>query len=167
MKTVTSVLIVLLAWPLSASAQERNLSRGQGYVFFAAGVGNIGPGTANMQFGGGGEGFIYRGLGMGVEISPVMPWSTPSNLGVADFVIGLGSANVSYHILPATNEHAVEPFLTAGYSLFFRAGAFHGYNAGGGINVWLNKKKAIRFEAREHRSRNYHTLGFRLGVTFR
>jgi hypothetical protein len=63
----------------------------------------------------------------------------------------------------------LEPFVTAGYSLFFRAGVTHGRNAGGGINVWLNEKVAARFEVRDQRSSPWrrNVFSFRLGVTFR
>jgi hypothetical protein len=57
--------------------------------------------------------------------------------------------------------------VTAGYSLFFRAGTNHGYNVGGGVNVWMNKNAAPRFEVRRHASYRYDTVNFRMGMTFR
>jgi len=79
----------------------------------------------------------------------------------------LGSANLSYHFLPSTTDRKLEPFLTAGYSLFFRAGISHGYNVGGGLNVWLDKTVGTRFEIRDQESWYRETLSFRIGVTFR
>jgi len=162
---------VFFSLSLSVAAQEPNRSRGQGYVFFAPGIGNLGPGKATLQIGAGGEGFIYKGFGIGAEIGPVGPWSAVHygqySLGWIDNVVGLGSANLSYHLLPGTTDHALEPFVTAGYSMFFRAGISQGSNFGGGVNVWLSKDIAMRFEVRDHESWWRRNVGFRLGVTFR
>src|SRR5262249_25793068 len=169
MKRLVSIGVVFCACALTASAQSPKVSRGQGYVFFAPGFGNIGPfdeGTgADMHVGAGGEGFIYKGLGLGLEIGPVGPWST-SGLGWSNFVVGLGSANLSYHFLPSTSERKIEPFATAGYSLFFRALISQGYNAGVGVNRWLSRSVAMRFEIRGHRSYRRQFTGFRVGLTF-
>ena len=161
-------IALLLGLSLPASAQSPNRSRRQGYFFFAPGVGNVGPATANIHIGVGGDRFVYKGLGVGVEVGPLGPLSnSPNGLGWTDSVQGLGSANLSYHFLPSTTERRLEPFVTAGYSLFFRAGISQGYNTGGGVNVWLNRKAAMRFEVRDHHSYSRDTLSFRIGMTFR
>lgn len=166
MKLLVWIATAFWALSLNASAQPFNRSKPQGYVFSAPGVGNIGPGKANIQFGAGGEGFIYKGLGIGVELGGVGPLAS-NNGSFSDWVVGLGSANLSYHFLPETPNHRLEPFVTAGYSLFFRAGLSHGYNAGSGVNVWLNRSVAMRFEIRDHHSWRRDSLSFRLGLTFR
>ena len=152
---MTFAVLFTLSFP--AAAQEPNRSKGQGYLLFASGVSNIGPGSAALQIGGGGEGFIYRGLGFGIEILAVG----------TDWVVGLGSANFSYHLLPRTKDRKLEPFVTAGYSTFFRHGIVQGYNVGGGVNVWLNKNVGMRFEVRDHEAARRYAVGFRIGVTFR
>src|SRR5439155_9588175 len=119
MKKLVSIS-VCFAFSLTAQAQAPNPSKGQGYVFFAPGIGN--PYRQTRHFGAGGEGFIYKGLGIGAEIGPVGPWSTPRDGGWTDYVIGLGSANFSYHFFPGTADTELEPFVTAGYSMFFRHG---------------------------------------------
>jgi hypothetical protein len=168
MRRLVSIGVVFCACTLTALAQSPNVSRGQGYVFFAPGFGNIGPdrAQADVHIGAGGEGFIYKGLGLGAEIGPVGPLST-SGFGWSDFVVGLGSANLSYHLLPGTSERKLEPFVTAGYSLFFRAGISQGYNAGFGVNRWLKRNVAMRFEVRRHFSYHPQFTGFRMGLTFR
>jgi hypothetical protein len=170
MKVLVS-LVLFCSLPLSVAAQEPNRSRGQGYIFFAPGVGNIFERRATLQFGAGGEGFVYNGLGIGVEIAPVGPWSVPSgsqfSLGWIDYVVGVGSANLSYHFLPATTDRQLEPFVTAGYNVFFRAGVTHGANVGAGINIWLKRNVAMRFEVRDQQSWYRDNLSLRLGVTFR
>jgi hypothetical protein len=163
MKIYMSIAAVFFAISFSASAQSLDRPKGQGYVFFAPGVGNIDrdfdrdSGESNIHIGVGGEGFIYKGLGIGAEIGGVGK----------GYVVGLGSANLSYHFFPQTPDSKIEPFVTAGYSMFFRAGTFHGYNAGGGMNVWLNKDVAMRFEVRNQHTRAYETISFRIGLTFK
>ena len=174
MRVFTSVASVFLIFSSSALAQEPNRSRGQGYFFFALGMGDNGPEGRGHQYqpdihlGAGGEGFIYKGLGVGAELGPFFPTKTGSPFsGWSDWAEGLGSANLSYHFLPDTIDRKFEPFVTAGYSLFFRAGTFNGYNGGGGVNVWMNKNAALRFEGRFHVAYEHHFAGFRIGMTFR
>ena len=173
MKLFTSVTSVLLIFSSSALAQEPNRSRGQGYLFFAPGIGNIGPQSGNqldIHVGGGGEGFIEKGFGVGAELGLV----SAKNAGIYypsqtwfNQAIGLGSANLSYHFVPSTIDRKFEPFVTGGYSLFFRHGTSSGMNIGGGVNVWMNENVALRLEGRAHLADLYQFAGFRIGVTFR
>jgi hypothetical protein len=178
MKVFTSVASVLLICSSSVLAQEPNLSRGQGYIFFALGMGDIGPAghtyQQNIHIGAGGEAFIDKGLAVGAELGAVGPTKTGYGLGWFDWAFGLGSANLSYHFLPSTIDRKFEPFLTAGYSMFFHHGVFNGYNVGGGVNVWMNKDVALRFEGRFHSAYHgeaggdtHNFAGFRMGITFR
>jgi len=57
--------------------------------------------------------------------------------------------------------------VTAGYRLFFGRPPSSGYNVGGGMNVWLNKRVAMRVEVREQKSHGREVFGIRTGVTFR
>jgi hypothetical protein len=182
MRVFTSIASVFFIFSSSALAQEPNRSRGQGYFFFALGGGTIGPQGHQYQpdihVGAGGEGFIYKGLGVGAELGPVGPTKNCSYsggqcpLGWFAWAFGLGSANFSYHFLPSTIDRKFEPFVTAGYSMFFHHGVFNGYNVGGGINVWMTKNAALRFEGRFH-STGIDAVyvnqfaGFRVGMTFR
>jgi len=157
MRVLVSIAAVFFTISFYANAQTPDRSRGQGYAFFAPGVSNISYNNAVIHIGAGGEGFIYKGLGIGAELGGVGK----------DYVIGLGSVNLSYHLFPRTTDRKLEPFVTAGYSVFFRAGTYHGYNAGGGINVWLKKDLALRFEIRDQHSWYHKAVSFRIGVTFR
>ena len=172
MKVFTFVASVFFIFASSVLAQEPNRSRGQGYFFFALGMGDSGPAghtyQQNIHVGAGGEGFIDKGLAIGAELGPLGPTKTGSPfLGWSDWVVGLGSANLSYHFLPDTIDRKFEPFVTAGYSMFFRHGIFNGYNVGGGVNLWVNKSAALRFEGRFHSAYDHNFAGFRIGMTFR
>jgi hypothetical protein len=116
-------------------------------------------------------------MSVGAEVGPLIPWSPPGSGGFGfSNANGLGSANIAYHFLPETTDRKLEPFLTAGYSLFFHelsipgrglTGTQSGYNAGGGANLWLQRKTAIRLEVRHQSSVWYKTMDVRIGVTFR
>src|ERR1700757_2314987 len=100
MRVFTSVASVFFIFASSALAQEPNRSRGQGYFFFALGMGDNGPEGHQYQpdihLGAGGEGFIYKGLGVGAELGPFFPTKTGSPFsGWSDWAVGLGSANLS------------------------------------------------------------------------
>jgi|SRR5262245_8320233 len=166
MKTLISTALLLIALSLPALAQTSNSSRGQGYLFVAPGVvmGNSRLSSgASFHIGGGGEGFVYKGLGVGAEIGAVGQLPDFSN-----YYFGLGSVNLSYHFPPSATEPKLEPFVSLGYTLFFRAGLTHGGHAGFGVNRWLNKNVALRFEIRDDVEGGHgHLLGFRIGVTLR
>ena len=61
---------------------------------------------------------IYRGLGIGAEIGPVGPWSDwgMARIALAGLCVMVGSANLSYHFMPATTEGSGA--VTAGYTIF-------------------------------------------------
>jgi len=132
---------------------------GQGYVFFAPGVSAPG-GTATAHLGGGGEA-LFHAVGVGAEIGYVTPMRSFGD------GVGILSPNASYHFL---RNQKVSPFVTGGYSLFFRDGHLNGFNFGGGANYWLFERTALRFEVRDNVIREYsssHLVGFRVGLTFR
>lgn len=147
-----------------AAAQTPDGHRAQGYVF--GGAGGIAPDGvgSTLQFGVGGEGLIYKGLGAGGELSYLTP---SSKLGDG---FGILSANGSYHFINASGRGRVVPFVTGGYSFFFRSGYANGFNAGGGINYWFRDRMGLRVEFRDQvipDGRAMHLLGIRLGLSFR
>jgi hypothetical protein len=170
MKLVVCAITLIGTFSTMASAQEPSRSRYEGYLFAGPGIGNIGPGegsVGDVHFGFGGERFFYKGLSLGAEIGAVGPVSAgPPDPGFSDWVVGLGSTNAAYHFL-APNGRGVEPFLTGGYSLFFRAGLSHGYNVGGGSDFWMKRNLGLRFEVRDQQSSNRDVVSFRVGVVFR
>ncbi|HYR85113.1 MAG TPA: hypothetical protein VE422_13605 [Terriglobia bacterium] len=178
MKKLVYVCGIFFAFSASASAQAIT-PRWNGYLFFAPGASNLdfNGGRATIHIGGGGEAFIYNGLSVGAEVGPFFPWSPPGRGSTCcSDVHGLGSANIGYHFLPKTTDRKLEPFLTAGYSLFFGnlsipgrglTGTQSGYNAGGGLNWWFQQKAAIRLEVRHQSSVWYKTMDIRIGMTFR
>jgi hypothetical protein len=159
MKQLVIASSVLLLMAVTGFAQETKEDRGQGYVFLGPGVRSP-RGSGVAHFGGGGEA-LFRGFGVGGELGYLAPWQNFSN------GIGVASANGSYHVASGK----VSPFLTGGYSLFFRSATLNGFNFGGGVNYWFRENMALRFEVRDNvmsPSRNAtHFVGFRVGLTFR
>jgi hypothetical protein len=81
--------------------------------------------------------------------------------------MGVVSAN---GLVPVSNRK-VSPFVTAGYTLFFRDFTVNGFNFGGGTNYWFSESKGLRFEVRDNVASEsgdtVHFVGFRVGLAFR
>lgn len=146
-------------------------------------MGGVAGRDTSLQFGGGGEWLIGHGVGMGAELLRSSQSWQGTSIGTT-----IGSVDVSYHFGPSTDSRKVEPFVTGGYTFFYRAadlGHGNGGNFGGGVNLWLSRHAALRLEIRddiggrdlseeveEPQSSYYlrssrHLVGFRIGVTFR
>jgi hypothetical protein len=198
MKKLIVRAALLLLVPMLASAQDADhVYHVEGYSFFAgarSGTGSFQWGSSTIslpsgsvsnspQFGGGGEGFVYKGLGLGGELLR----STQSWEG-ATLNTWIGSVNVSYHTRPSTKNRKLEPFVTGGYSFFSVPGTglgiANGGNFGVGINIWPKDHAALRLEIRDdvggrdlsvefdpsgttYLRSSQHLVGFRIGYTFR
>src|SRR5262245_37805364 len=157
MKTIL-LTAIFAAFAGAASAQSIT-----GYVFGAPG-GVTGPGKtrATLQAGAGFEAALPKGFGAGVEagvLSPFVSWG--------DETLGFFSANGFYHF---RRDRQVDPFVTAGYTTFFRSGHLNLFNFGGGVNLWATRHIGGRIELRDQINSTYETLhywNFRLGLTFR
>jgi len=66
-KTVLGLLIAVWV-PVAVLAQTADEHKGQGYVYFAPGVATFdGQSGGMLHIGAGGEGLVYKGLGVGAE----------------------------------------------------------------------------------------------------
>ena len=197
MKKLIAAVALLLTVPALGSAQIADHQyHGEGYWFFAGATSGTasfqsGSSTTSLrsgsvsnspQFGGGGEGFVYKGLGLGGEFLR----STQSWEG-STLDTWIGSVNVSYHTRPSTKNRRLEPFVTGGYTFFYVSNITlphaNGGNFGVGVNIWLMRHTALRLEIRDdvggrslsaefepegtYYLRSQHLVGFRIGVTFR
>ncbi len=163
---IASLIFGLSAWAhagsstLSEAANEHN---GQAFVFFAPGAEKTGSySVGSAHFGGGAEGFLYRGLGVGAEVGYLTLWR--------DFSMGIGMLSIdgSYHF---NRERKLSPFVSGGYSMAFRTGHINLYNFGGGVNYWFHDRIGLRLEFRDHVYSRFspatHCLGGRIGLSFR
>jgi len=185
-----------LALPLAVSGQEVDRPyHGQGYFIFAAAPARVSFATGGSapvslqsnanahQLGGGGEFLAGAGVGFGGELfNSTQLWQG------ASLNTWIGSIDVSYHFGSSRKKRRVEPFVTGGYTFYYVANIDlvheNGGNFGGGVNVWLLHRTALRLEIRDDiggqdlsaefepegtyflRS-SRHLVGFRLGMTFR
>ncbi len=176
---------LLLAVPALVSAQDTDRQpRGQGYVFAGAGTHQMGP-TAGF----GVEGYVYKGLGVGAELEAT-GIGTTTNFN--SNIIGVGSADLSYHFFPKKIQGNVAPFAAGGYTNFFGQDVFlqypgprspgnftHGFNLGGGVDLFATKHAGVRFDVRYngHGGRilwasfpnlaQFSFVAFRIGLAFR
>ncbi len=158
---------ILILIPAAARAQSSEGTKAQASVFCAPGaLTGGGATTSTVHFGGGGEALVYKGLGVGAEIGYLTPWDSFGD------GIGIFSANGSYNFFPRHGEKKLVPFVTGGYSLFFRSGSANGFNFGGGVNWWLKPKLGLRLEFRDQvwpgrYDSAAHFFEFRVGLAFR
>ncbi len=136
-----SLAVLVLAAASDCRAQDSPYP-GQGYLFAApGGIVTSGAAAGTLQFGGGGEGFLFKGFAVGGEVGYVAPMKSSRD------GFGLLSVDGSYHF---GRKHRVVPFLTGGYSLAFRSGTANLANFGGGSTYWIGNRTGIRFEFRDH-----------------
>jgi hypothetical protein len=117
-----------------------------------------------LQFGAGGEKVLGKGVGIGAEIGAL-----GERQYFSDTVFGVFSPNGYYHFNHGRHIK-VDPFVTAGYTLFFRSGSANLFNVGGGLNYWVKHSLGVRLELRDQVQPGggsaVHYWGFRLGLVF-
>ena len=153
MKGIITIIALLLMGPAWLPAQEADQQpHGQGYLF-------VGEGTHQMGLtaGFGGEGYFYKGLGAGAELEATGMGGTTN---VNSSLIGVGSADLSYHFFPKKNHLYPSPFVAGGYSILFGhdnwiqpplVTARHyasGFNVGVGLDYFATKHVGMRFDVR-------------------
>lgn len=171
MRQIPFVLALFISLSVVGSAQTTSSKTTQptndrgysyGYIFAAPG-GTSGGGGGTLHIGGGGDGVFSNGVGIGAEVGYIAPFEY--------FGDGLGtfSINGSYHMKSGKSEKLV-PFVTGGYTGFFRSGYANGVNFGGGVNYWFKPRVGLRVEFRDNvflQEGSAHFLNVRVGLTFR
>jgi hypothetical protein len=159
MKKFIMVIAVLILSQGLALGQTSGERKGWGYIFGGVG-GRDGVGSnAVVNVGGGGEGIIAGGFGVGGELGYLASTRDTSN------GFGLGSVNLSYHF---NRAQKLVPFVTGGGSVGFRGGATGGGNIGGGVHYWMSDNVGLRLEVRDFifSSDSPNTVVFRVGLSF-
>jgi len=169
MQRLIVTIAMLLMIPALLPAQNATPRyAGQGYMVFGFGTGT-GVYTHPLlgQVSGGGEGFLYKGLGVGAE---------------AGIVFGTGggavtaSGDLSYHLGRHAHRGRLDPFVLGGISFVgpTEKGGGRGspaLNFGGGATIWLADHAGLRLEFRDIAGAAFwsfdHYLSWRVGVTFR
>jgi hypothetical protein len=151
-------LFLILTFAAAAAAQSTS-----GYIFVAPGGATGSARTqATLQAGGGGELALPKHFGAGAELgalSPIGSWG--------EATLGVFSLSGYYHFL---GNNRIDPFVDAGYTLFFRDGHVNLFHFGGGANFWATRHLGARVELRDQVDTSYGTIhywGFRLGIAIR
>ncbi|HYZ87067.1 MAG TPA: outer membrane beta-barrel protein [Bryobacteraceae bacterium] len=148
----------LLTLSVPAAAQNGHL-----YVFGGPGGASNHGTTTTIDVGGGGELLLDYGIGIGIEGGYLFPASSSGDgLGTVSF-------NGYYHFIDR-GRGRWDPFVTGGYSGFFRSDYSNLGNFGGGANYWVSDRWGIKLEFRDHVHSNFRTThfwNFRFGVNFR
>ena len=128
-----------------------------GYGFIGGAFGGHGGLDGAFRYGIGGEGRLAPLVTAGGEIGGI----SQNGAGV------LASGNVSVHI-PA-RPHAIDPFVTGGFSVGHKGETGLWVNLGGGVNYWFQHRLGVRAEFRGYPG-GYHLNSFaefRFGIAFR
>lgn len=165
---VSSGIIVLLSafCVFSQPTEENHVATGYGYIYGAPGVGLSFCGCGNIAavaLGGGAEGLLKRGFGLGVDGGYFFAPSAGAQYG-----IGLVSPSALYQFKTRSKTN---PFVLGGYTLAFRGGVANLVHFGGGVNHWLSQHWGLRVEVRYLMSPQYPdeagALQFRVGALIR
>jgi hypothetical protein len=149
--------------PALALAQEGPGVHYRPYVFVAPGA--VSTELATLHAGGGFDVVARNGLGASVEVGYLAPLLEGFGYGV-----GVISTNAVFHA-GRPRRHRVTPFVTGGYTLWFRRDSASAVNVGGGVHYWMRDGVGLRAEFRDHlpvgnyRSRP-HIWGARVGLTW-
>ena len=156
------VILLFVLLPVAAVAQSGD-RRGQGYAFVAPTTSS--GGGFGLHIGAGGEGLVYKGLGVGGEVGYI---------GLARGLsggAGILSPNVSYNFRSASKSGKFVPFVTGGYSAVIGSGGVGtAINFGGGMNWWFKERVGLRLEVRDHippQVPSIHIVGVRIGLALR
>jgi hypothetical protein len=162
MRQIWIMVCVLALIPASLFAEEQKKpSSGHGYGFW--GIGGINAEEKVQHYGFGAEGYVFRGLGAGVELGYLAPFQH------ADSGVGVLSINGLYDF-DRSKLRGISPFVTGGYSLAFREGVGNAVNFGGGIHYWFRDRCGLRLEFRDHvppAEWDVHFWEMRVGLSFR
>jgi len=136
-----------------------------GYAYLFAAPGATAPGGTGILHTGTGAELVYEnGAGAAFEIGYLWPFAEPKS------GLGLFSLNGSYHFQKDGNQKTV-PFITGGYTGFFRGFYANGVNFGGGVTHWFKPRVGVRIEFRDSvaldEGETSHFVGAGVGLTFR
>lgn len=152
------ILAANLFFALAGVLAQEDESRSLG--FFFGGIGSCQHGYGFLHPGGGGQVLLTGGLGIAVEMGYLAYLEAPGS------GMGLFSPGVVYSFNRAART---QPFVNAGYTLFFRSGTASGIFFGGGVDRWMGEHWGIRIEGRDQIMPvcNEHFLEARFAIVIR
>ncbi len=161
-------VLVFSAWGTPSTSAQSITPQGSAVV----GPGQMSGGAATLHLAGGGE-ILFKGLGPAFELGYLGPTE-----GLSEG-LGVFCLNGVYHVPVGGRSRRLSPFVTGGYSLFFRGGSLNLWNVGGGVDVWFGARIGLRVDVRDHvrstkyyspfygSSHTWHYWNVRTGIVFR
>ncbi|MEW6131024.1 MAG: hypothetical protein AB1757_28595 [Acidobacteriota bacterium] len=154
------LIFMVMFFTLASTAGLAQTKERQAWGYLFAGAGGSSDGVALWQVGGGGDGLMHKGLGIGGELSVIAAGDGGSG------GVGVASVNLSGHF---NRANKAQPFITGGATVAFSIGAAGGGNVGGGVQYWFKDRVGLRIEARDYifSSDRYNLFLVRVGISFR
>jgi hypothetical protein len=162
MKIFCSTMFIFAFLCSTAEAQDA-FKKPQKSLYAFAGPGGIAVNTnsssSSFQYGFGFEGFLYRGLGFGIEGGALR--SSCNQTWKATMYMNL------IYDFQRSAKQKLSPFVTLGPSFLQDYNVCCGMGFGGGIKYWLGKHYGVRAEFRDHIRTPYHDPQFLVGLSIR
>jgi len=139
-----------------------------GYFFVAPGV-RVDTRQSTLEIGGGGELYVYKGLGFGGDVGGLR---TPSKDAAGNTVYrwtGMAAFHAIYNFQMSAKQK-IHPFVVFGFTIIPAFDTPGGYNVGGGVQYWFSTHLGVRVEFREHvltGARSHQYPQARIGLAFR
>ncbi len=163
---IKPAILITTILALSAVAGAQNTDKpfkynGNGYTYFSAGA--CQHGYANLGGGGGGEGFVWRGLTLGGDVG-YFKFPADYNNGY-----GVATLNVGYHFVDRTRPKKLDPYLDfTVLGVAFKPGSSTGAgHLGGGVNYWFKERIGLHTGVQVQIVGEDAVASFRVGLTFR
>ena len=159
-----SALVLLAALATGLRAQQKSPEgpfryNGNGHVYFAAGA--CQHGYKHVGVGGGGEGFLWRGLALGADVG--------YHHFVDDIGFGLMSLHLGYHFADRKKPKGFDPVVNVTLlGAYLANGIGPAGSLGVVLNYWFKKRIGLRTEVRFQALNGEEALSvFRVGLSFR
>jgi hypothetical protein len=162
MRKIGLIVFMLLIPAAAVRAQGTPAASMNANLFYGTGVTE---GGTTFHFGGGAE-FLHKGAGLNAELGMLSFYAKTSAY------VGVLSLNGVYHVLDGSGTGRLSPFVTGGYTLYFRSGHANLLNIGGGVDYWARRRVGLRVEFRDHLHFHdvfgtQHSWGLRGGIVLR
>ncbi len=153
-KIFAACFVLALICNVAHAQNEFKKPKRSGYFFVAPGAISVNVNSqSTLQVGGGFEAFLYRGLGIGVELGGLRVASSSASSKWT----GMLSLDGVYDFQRSAKQKLC-PFVAAGFTALPEFDVGGGYNFGGGIKYWFAEHYGVRVAFRAHfRPGDLHT----------
>jgi hypothetical protein len=120
---------------------------------------------AARRIGGGFQGFLYKGFGIGIDVGGLRVASDQPKHWAAILCLD------GIHDFQRSKNQRLSPFVVAGITMASAFNVCCGYNFGGGVHYWAGRHYGFRIEFRDNARvgslHTYHDPQVRIGLAVR